>query len=151
MPKAPKQRNYTEVLDGLRSLQFDVSAVPNVANQNRVVKYGCAAVLTSGGKEPVTMVTKPGVLFGTEIAHIVDHGFQKFFKTSRGEFPATADHFRALHRFTEELKEITGSISLYNESLGTVSDEYLYDRVKGRDLPVAKRPVPAWELPNGER
>jgi hypothetical protein len=116
----------------------------------RVAKYGCAAVLTPGAKgESVAMAAKPGVLFGDQIAYLIDHGFQKFFKTSRGEFPATADHLRALHRFSEELKEITGSVSLYNESLGTVSDEYMYDRVKGRDLPESQRPIPAWELPAG--
>jgi hypothetical protein len=38
-------------------------------------------------------------------------------------------------------------VTLYNEALGTVSDAYLYDRVKGRDLPESQRPVPAWEQP----
>jgi hypothetical protein len=52
-----------------------------------------------------------------------------------------------VHRFAEELRQVVGEPSLYNESLGTTSDSYLYDRVKGRDLPVAQRPVPAWELP----
>jgi hypothetical protein len=150
MPKAPRQRSFDEVLDGLRSVQFDVRPVPNVANQMRVSKYGCAAVLAPESKGAgVAMAAKPGVLFGDEIAYLVDHGFQKFFKTSRGEFPATADHLRGLHRFSEELKEISGSVSLYNESLGSVSAEYMYDRVKGRDLPESQRPIPAWELPAG--
>src|ERR1700761_4631591 len=109
MPKAPRPRSFDEVLDGLRSVQFDVRPVPNVANQMRVAKYGCAAVLTPGpGGAGVAMAAKPGVLFGDQIAYLIDHGFQKFFKTSRGEFPATADHLRALHRFSEELKEISG-------------------------------------------
>jgi hypothetical protein len=43
------------------------------------------------------------------------------------------------------LKEATGSISLYNEGLGTVSDRYMYDRVDNRDQPVATRPVRPWE------
>jgi len=38
-----------------------------------------------------------------------------------------------VHHFAEELRERAGSESLYNESLGTVSDVYLYDRVKGRE------------------
>ena len=35
----------------------------------------------------------------------------------------------------------------YNESLGTVSDSYMYDRVKDRDLPESKRPQRAWDKP----
>jgi hypothetical protein len=64
---------------------------------------------------------------------LVDRGYQKFFKTSKLEIPATADQLRSLHEFSEELKEAMGATSLYNESLGTTSDVYEYDRVKGRE------------------
>jgi hypothetical protein len=66
-------------------------------------------------------------------------------KTTKTEVPATADHLKALHEFSEELREAVGDVSLYNESLGTVSDRYVYDRVKDRDLPEAQRPKRAWE------
>uniref|UniRef100_A0A372IM68 Uncharacterized protein n=1 Tax=Paracidobacterium acidisoli TaxID=2303751 RepID=A0A372IM68_9BACT len=116
----------------------------------QVSKHGCAAVLGRPQNGPgAVLITRPGVAIGGEIAHLLDRGFQKFFKTSRVELPATADHLRALHRFSEELREAEGLDSLYNESLGTVSDEYMYDRVKGRDLPLAKRPLKAWELIQG--
>jgi hypothetical protein len=49
------------------------------------------------------------------------------------EIPATADHLRAIHEFSEELKKAAGATELYNEALGTTSDRYLYDRVKGRE------------------
>jgi hypothetical protein len=49
------------------------------------------------------------------------------------EIPATADHLRAIHEFTEELNEATGAPSLYNEALGTTSNVYNYDRVEGRE------------------
>ncbi|HEU5399797.1 MAG TPA: hypothetical protein VFU86_00495, partial [Terriglobales bacterium] len=52
---------------------------------------------------------------------------------------------KALHSFTEELKEALGLTSLYNESLGTVSESYHYDRVKDRDLPEQSRPKRPWE------
>jgi hypothetical protein len=39
----------------------------------------------------------------------------------------------AIHQFSEELKQLTGATSLYNESLGTTSDRYQYDRLKGRE------------------
>jgi hypothetical protein len=34
---------------------------------------------------------------------------------------------------------------LYNESLGTVSEAYQYDRVVGRDKPATDRPKRPWE------
>ena len=38
---------------------------------------------------------------------------------------------------SEELREVIGEPSLYNESLGTVSNSYMYDRLKGREVPPA--------------
>jgi hypothetical protein len=96
---------------------------------------------------PVAVIGRAGVLVGEEIGLILDKGYQKFVKSAHAEVPATADHLRALHKFSEELRQATGNISLYNESLGTVSDEYMYDRVKGRTLPESQRPKPAWALP----
>jgi hypothetical protein len=46
--------------------------------------------------------------------------------------PATADHLRAIHEFSQERNEAIGATSLYNQALGTTSDVYNYDRVKGR-------------------
>ena len=66
-------------------------------------------------------------------------------KTSKTEVAATADHLKALQQFSEELKEALGLPSLYNESLGTVSEAYQYDRVVGRDKPEAERPKRPWE------
>lgn len=82
---------------------------------------------------------------GGEISKLVDGGYQKFLVTSRQKLPATADHLQELHRFSEELKEAMGATSLYNESLGSVSESAHYDRVKDRDLAVAARPQRAWE------
>lgn len=151
MLKKPRQRSWDDVLSELRRLEFDVQDVPGVANQRRISKYGCSIVLEKAQNEAgLRMVVRPGVVIGGEIAQLVDRGFQKFFRTSKAEFPATADRLKTLHQFVEELKEVTGSVTLYNEALGTVSDAYLYDRVKGRDLPESERPVPAWDLPKNQ-
>ncbi|MGB6130214.1 MAG: hypothetical protein WBG54_00395 [Acidobacteriaceae bacterium] len=148
MLRKPRTRTFDEVLSELRRLQFDVENVPGVANQVRISKHGCSIVLERAQNVAgLRMVVRPGPVLGGEIAQLVDHGFQKFFTTSKTELPATAERLQTLHRFVEELKEVTGSVTLYNEALGTVSDAYLYDRVKGRDLPVAERPVPAWKQP----
>jgi hypothetical protein len=148
MLKKPRQRTFDEVLSQLRSLQFDVQSVPGDAGRQRVAKNGCAIVLEKAANAPgFRMAVRPGPVIGGEIAQLVDRGFQKFFKTSKTELPATADRLTTLHHFVEELKEVAGSVTLYNEALGTVSDAYLYDRVKGRDLPQSERPAKAWETP----
>jgi len=80
-----------------------------------------------------------------EIARLLDRGYQKFIKTPQYELPATAVQLQSIHQFSEELKQIIGSDDLYNESLGTTSDTYQYDRLKGREAaePAPRRP---WEL-----
>lgn len=148
MPKKLRQRTFDETIGELRRLQFDVQDVPGVASQKRIARHGCAIVLEAAQNAAgLRMAVRPGPVIGGEIAHLVDRGFQKFFKTSKAELPATADRLHALHQFVEELKEVAGSVTLYNEALGTVSDAYLYDRVKGRDLPASERPTPAWDTP----
>ena len=142
MGKKVKPLSFDEILANLRTYKFDVAPAAGVANQ--VSKYGCAAVIRDGGKG---QVLKPGILVNGEIGHILDKGYQKFVKTPSAERPATAGHLKDLHRFSEELKQATNATSFYNEGLGTVSDEYMYDCVKGRNLPENERPRPAWELP----
>jgi hypothetical protein len=149
MLKKPRQRSWDDILTELRRLQFDVQPVSGVANQQRVSKYGSAIVIEKAQNAAgLRMVVRPVPVINGEIAQLVDRGFQKFFRTSKTELPATADRLKTLHNFVEELKEVTGSVTLYNEALGTVSDAYLYDRVKGRDLPESQRPIPAWDRPD---
>jgi hypothetical protein len=148
MLKKPRQHSFDEILAELRRLHFDVQPVTGDANHQRIGKYCCAIVLEKAQNAAgLRMTVRPGFVINGEISQLVDHGFQKFFRTSKAEFPATADRLKTLHTFVEELKEVTGSVTLYNEALGTVSDAYLYDRVKGRDLPESQRPVPAWKQP----
>ncbi len=139
MAKAVKQKTFDDVLSILGSDRFDVAPAAEGANRaagaRRVSKYGCAAEIAPGEDKgaPVRIITKPGWVLGGEIARLVDRGYQKFLKTSKLEIPATAEHLRAIHKFSEELKESLGALVLYNESLGTVSDTYVYDRLKGRE------------------
>ncbi len=148
MPIKVKHLTFDQIVSELRSHKFDVRDLPGVAGEVLVEKNGVGATLkrAADGKSAL-LTSNPGFLLGGEISRLLDRGNQKFLKSSKLEVPATADHLRAVHKFTEELRERAATESLYNESLGTVSDIYLYDRVKGRDLPESKRPVPAWELP----
>jgi hypothetical protein len=146
MLKKLQRRSWDGILDELRHRGFEVQRAAGAATQQRISKNGCAIVLEKADNEAgLRMVVRPGPVVGGEIAQLVDHGFQKFFRTSKTEVPATAERLKTLHNFVEELKQVTDSVTLYNEALGTVSDAYLYDRVKGRDLPESERPARAWE------
>ena len=136
---------YDQALAWLRDHQFDVLDAPGVSNRVFLKKYGVSAAIQRDEEGGVRLFAKPGYLIGGEIARLVDKGYQKFLKTTKTEIPASADHLNAIHNFSEELKEATGSISLYNESLGTVSDRYMYDRVEDRDEPSSVRPRKPWE------
>jgi len=94
----------------------------------------------------VKIFAYPGYLVGSEISKLVNKGYQQVLKTSKAEIAATADHLKALHQFTEEMKEALSLPSLYNESLGTVSEAYQYDRVEDRDKPGPERPKRPWEV-----
>jgi hypothetical protein len=140
MAKKTTQRSFNDVLSLLGGQRFDVAPAHDGSKRTpagfKVSKYGCAAEIAAGpagSDSAVLMLARPGWLLNGEISRIVDKGYQKFLKTSKLEIPATADHLRALHAFSEELNEATGETTLYNQSLGTTSDSYMYDRVKGRE------------------
>ncbi|HMG02598.1 MAG TPA: hypothetical protein VK596_05660 [Edaphobacter sp.] len=137
MAKKSPQRSFNDVLSVLGGQRFDVAPAQDGAkrapNAIQVRKYGCAAEIAAAPDGTPEILSRPGILLNGEIARLLDRGYQKFFKTSKVEIPATADHLRSLHEFSEELKEAMGATSLYNESLGTTSDLYQYDRVRGRE------------------
>jgi hypothetical protein len=136
----PKNPTFADRLENLRKAGFNVS--PLAGGRERASRENCAIDLTDAGGA-VHSVGTAGIQMGDEIGVLVDGGFQKFFQTASGKKkPALADELKALHGFEEDLKEALGQESYYNESLGTVSTFYLYDRVKDRDRGVAKR---VWE------
>lgn len=154
MAKKTHARTYDEAVNWLREHGFDILDAPGTQNRVFLKKLNCSAAIEKNANGGVRVFAKPGYLIGTEISRLIDKGYQKFLKTTKTEVPATADHLKALHQFSEELREAVGDVSLYNESLGTVSDRYVYDRVKDRDLPEAQRPQRAWESkpePNPKR
>jgi len=137
MAKKTPPRNFNDVLALLGGQRFDVAPAQDGAkrtpNAVQVRKYGCAAEIAAAPDNSVEILVRPGWLLNGEIARLLDRGYQKFLKTSKLEIPASADHLRSLHEFTEELNEAIGGTTLYNQALGTTSDVYNYDRVKGRD------------------
>jgi len=143
--KLEQPRTYEATVSWLREHGFDVLEAPATPNRVFLKKNKVSAAIEKSDDDGVKIFARPGYLIGGEISKLVDRGYQKFLRTTKTEVPATADHLKAIHDFTEELKEATGLPSLYNESLGTVTDDHLYDRVEDRDKPAPQRPKRPWE------
>jgi hypothetical protein len=127
-------------MENVRRAGFTVEPIGGSAV--RVSRSGVAAELEEF-HDSVQVRTRAGVLMNGEIGALIDGGYQKLFRTPSGkERPALAEDLKAIHDFEEDLKEALGEQSYYNESLGTVSTYYLYDRVANRDRGVPPR---AWE------
>jgi hypothetical protein len=148
--------SFNQTLELLCAHGFDTAPYAGLAGGTLVSKHGVGAVLVPGSANSdaaVALAVHPGVLVRGEVARLLDRGYQKFVKTSQFELPASASQLQAIHTFSEELKQLTGAISLYNESLGTTSDVYRYDRLLGRELPgredAQPAPVEPWGLADG--
>ena len=146
MPSKVEQKTFEDAVNYLRENGFDVLEAPGTSGRVFVKKYNVSAAIQKTEDGGVKIFAYPGYLVGTEISKLVNKGYQQFLKTSKTEIPATADHLRALHAFSEELKEALGLPSLYNESLGTVSEAYQYDRIVDRDKPAPERKKRPWEV-----
>ena len=168
MARKSRNPNFDQTLETLRAHSFDVTpyggaagnSVPgnSVSGAVLVAKYGAGAVLVPGPGAAgqgaasqgaaVAFKERPGAVYGAEVARLLDRGYQKFLMTSKYEFPATAAQLQSIHLFSEELSQLIGEISLYNEALGTTSDVYEYDRLKGREAP-EHAPVQPWAPAGG--
>jgi len=152
MARKNRAPSFQEILDALRAHSFEVAQYKGVADGMMVSKGGVAAVIVPGSNDAKSesggarLAVTPGILVRGEITRLLDRGYQKFIKTSQYELPATAGQLHAIHDFTESLNLVTGAMGLYNESLGTTSDVYEYDRLRGRERPHPARP---WELTGG--
>jgi len=140
-----EQRTYEDAIAWLREHGFDLIEAPGTQARVFLKKYNVSAAIQKNGDSGVKIFAYPGYLIGGEISKLVNRGYQQFLKTAKTEVPATADHLKALHQFAEEMKEALALPSLYNESLGTVSESYHYDRIKDRDEPDPKRAKRPWE------
>ncbi len=157
MNRKLRNPSFDQILEALRAHAFDVTPCAEVAGGVLVSKYGAGAVLVAGVRvqgrkqaqgEAVAFAVAPGLLAEGRVARLLDRGHQKFIQTPRFELPATANRLHTIHQFTEELKLLTGVADLYNESLGTTSDSYVYDRLKGREAAQTASHSP-WERAEG--
>ena len=136
----PHQWTFEERLANLK--QFGIETGRDNSGRTIVQREGCGASVTDAG-DGMAKLGKSGLLKGGEIAVLVNEGFQMMLRTPSGkEFPAQATDLKKLHAFTEDVREGLGLTSLFNTSLGTVSEDHLYDRLEQRDTPHGPRP---WE------
>ena len=122
MAKKIKTMSFEESAQWFRDHGFEVMDAPGASGRVFLKKYQCSAAIERTEDGGVKIFAYPGYLINGEISKLVDQGYQKVLKTTKGIYPASADHLKALHEFSEELKEGIGGVSLYNESLGTVSE-----------------------------
>ena len=148
MKKKSRLLSFDESLDLLRSHEFEVKPADSHAGGMLVSKYGAGAVLVRAEGAAAAFKVRPGILVQGEVARLLDRGYQKFIKSPKYELPATSAQLQAIHTFNEELTQLTGGMSLYNESLGTTSDRYVYDRLAGREA-AESRGIRPWELAGG--
>ena len=135
----PEQHSFDERVSALKSLGF--SSESDGKGGYKVSRGTYAATVTDGADQGIKQ--RAGLLIGKEIGHLANAGYQMFFRTDSGiTRPARAEQLKALHDFTEDLREGLGEMSLYNQGLGTTTEAHLYDRVVDRDHGVKHR---AWE------
>ena len=136
----PKNPTFQDRVEALKKAGFAVA--PLSGQTVRVTRGSCAADIRPA-EQGVALEARAGILIGSELASLVDGGYQKFFRSAGGiKKPAMAEELVDLHNFEEDLRETLGIKSLYNEALGTVSAFYQYDRLEDRDRGVPKR---IWE------
>jgi hypothetical protein len=123
-PKAP---TFAERVELLSKAGFSIETLPD--GRVRIAKHGIAAVIGDERKNQPA-IEKAGVLIGSELAVLVNAGYQQFLEAPSGQrFPALAEQLKALHEFEDDVKEALGLVNLYNTSLGTTSRKHEYDRV----------------------
>jgi hypothetical protein len=136
-----KKLTFEDHMSAARAAGFRTESIGG--GKTRIERDGVACVAEPGPGELPRIVERAGIVMGNEIGTLTDGGFQKFFVTPSGKRkPALAEELKAIQNFQEDLREALGLTSLYNESMGTVSNLYLYDRVEGRDQGVHDKP---WE------
>ncbi len=131
MGKTSESKDLQSILNALKSTSFAVTGAPSAyaSGSYLISKYGAAAIVDGKGQ----VIAGPGALVHGQIAHLLDRGYQKFLQTREFELPATATQLASIHRFNDEFHQLLGGKLLFNQALGSTSDLYHYDRIKGRE------------------
>lgn len=136
----PKIPTFGERVQLLKKAGFGTETLSD--GRVKITKNGIGAIIGDEGKNQPE-IERAGVLVGSEIATLLNGGYQMFLHTPSGKrLPATAEQLKTLHEFEDDVKAALDLVNLYNTSLGTTSPEHMYDRVYERDN--GRQPKP-WE------
>jgi len=126
-----KEPSFEERLSQLRDSGFEVRKKESGrAVVIRGKQAAAVAEAAGGGVE----IGRAGMILGDEVASMVSRGFQTVWRAGSGrEAAARAEQLHEHHDFLEDLRELLGLTSFYNESLGTTHSSHHYDRVAGRE------------------
>jgi hypothetical protein len=136
-----RTKDSQKPVDWMSELQRAGFAVTEQPGKGILVsKDGAGALLEKTATGEPRFVVRPGLMTTDGVAQLIDKGFQKFWQSANRSRPAVAADLTAFHKFESELRAAMKMTSLYNESLGTVSSLYVYDRVEGREKPKVRQP-----------
>lgn len=134
----PKIPTFAERVELLKQAGFTTENLPD--GRVRIAKQGVAAIIGDERRNQPE-IEKAGILVGSEIATLLNAGYQMFLETSSGKrLPARAEQLKSLHAFEADVKEALDLVDLYNTSLGTTSRKHMYDRIYKRDT--GEQPMP---------
>jgi len=124
----PKTPTFAERIELLKQAGFSTERMAD--GRVKIAKNGVAAIVGDEGKNQ-PQFERAGLLVGSEIATLLNRGYQMFLETASGrKLPATAKELKALHEFEEDIRAALGMVDLYNTSLGTTSPKHEYDRLR---------------------
>ncbi len=127
----PKIPTFAERIDLLKNAGFGAQTLPD--GRVRITKHGVGAIVGDEVKNQPD-IEKAGILVGSEVATLLNRGYQMFLETPSGKrLPAHAEQLHALHEFEDDIKKALDLVNLYNTSLGTTTPKHMYDRVFKRD------------------
>src|SRR5882757_7844304 len=98
-----QKMTFSDYLAKARGAGFTVE--PLGSNRAKVARNGVAAIIEDVPGGPPKYAETPGIAIGSEIARLVDGGYQKFIETPSGKRRAAlASDLRAIHDFDEDLR-----------------------------------------------
>jgi hypothetical protein len=111
---------------------FEVTETGGTPDTLEVKRHNCARLLTRNGAGAWVPAGPPCFLVRGLACELEDRGYQKFWYHAGKRFPIRVGELKALQQFDQEVREILGLTSLYNESLGSTCARTVYDRLDGR-------------------
>lgn len=134
----PKIPTFAERVELLKQAGFRADNLPD--GRVNISKRGVAAIIGDEQRNQ-PQIERAGILVGSEIATLLNAGYQMFLETPSGKrLPASAEQLKSLHAFESDLKQALDLTDLYNTSLGTTSRKHMYDRIYKRDT--GEQPMP---------